>query len=136
MPLPYEACFLQNPAGRRSKAARRCATIFGEFGMIVFDCAFALLVGYTAGFLTCWMIARSRMDEVADCFEPLGWKLEAGEWTRATNATEAAAAAQPSASPPPQRVAIHASYSGAPPRRGAIGPFDQGSPLHNRILTQ
>jgi hypothetical protein len=23
MPLPYEACFLQNPAGRRSKAARR-----------------------------------------------------------------------------------------------------------------
>ena len=32
-------------------------------------------------------------------------------------------------------LAIHASYSGVPPRRGAIGPFDEGSPLRNQIST-
>ncbi len=64
--------------------------------MIVFDCAFALLVGYTAGFLTCWMIARSRMDEVADCFEPLGWKLEAGEWTKGAEEKPRGGGSEPS----------------------------------------
>jgi hypothetical protein len=33
--------------------------------MTVIYCGLALFVGYAAGFLTCWLIARTRMNEFA-----------------------------------------------------------------------
>jgi len=49
--------------------------------MIVLYLALALC-GFVAGFLTCWIIARSAALELAALFEPLGYKLVDGEWTR------------------------------------------------------
>lgn len=50
--------------------------------MIIFYFGLTLLIGFAAGFLTCWMIARSAVDELAAVFEPIGYKLVDGEWTK------------------------------------------------------
>ena len=53
--------------------------------MIIFYCALALLFGFAAGVLTCMAIARTELVELAALFEPLGYKLVDGEWTKPTD---------------------------------------------------
>jgi hypothetical protein len=60
--------------------------------MIVFYFGIALIVGFAAGFMACWYLAKPEIDELitlksdvselATLFEPLGYKLVDGEWTR------------------------------------------------------
>ena len=55
--------------------------------MIVLYLALAVLCGFAAGLLTCWMIIRSAVNEAAALFEPPGYKLVDGEWTRPDDPT-------------------------------------------------
>jgi hypothetical protein len=51
-----------------------------------------LVVGFAAGFMACWHLAKPEIDELATLksgvselatlFEPLGYKLVDGEWTK------------------------------------------------------
>jgi hypothetical protein len=65
--------------------------------MIVFYLGLALFIGFAAGFLTCWKLAipviddldtlKSGVSELATVFEPLGYKLVGGEWTKPADPT-------------------------------------------------
>jgi len=55
--------------------------------MNAFYLGLALVVGFAAGVLTCWMIARSAINDLAALFEPIGYKLVNGVWTRPTDPT-------------------------------------------------
>jgi hypothetical protein len=65
---------------------------YEDFKMIVFYLVLSLFIGFAAGFLTCWQLAKPEIDELitlksgiselATLFEPLGYKLVDGEWTK------------------------------------------------------
>jgi len=45
------------------------------------------LIGVALGFLICWILARSAVDEMAAIFETAGYKLVDGVWTRPNDPT-------------------------------------------------
>jgi len=51
----------------------------------IFYFSLTLFIGFLAGFLTCWLIARFALDGLAALFEPIGYKLVNGTWTRPTD---------------------------------------------------
>jgi hypothetical protein len=46
-----------------------------------------MLIGITIGFLICWALARSEMEKLAVLFEPIGYKLVDGQWTKLDDPT-------------------------------------------------
>jgi hypothetical protein len=61
--------------------------ILGVDGMTVIYCGLALLFGYAAGFLTCWTIAKSGMNEILGYLGHLGYNRVDGEWVKPDDPT-------------------------------------------------